>query len=102
MSARCSHIDEVSLNRRFVKCVSNITKNTYGLDTKLATLEYCKTTKSLPTKPIDELDVTFAYISGFILLMNVIGTIYDLIRNPDHKREYEYYANGSCTAKISN
>ncbi|XP_013147279.1 PREDICTED: nose resistant to fluoxetine protein 6-like [Papilio polytes] len=85
VSARCSHIDEVSLNRRFVKCVSNITKNTYGLDTKLATLEYCKTTKSPSTKPIDELDVTFAYISGFILLMNVIGTIYDLIRNPDHK-----------------
>ncbi|KPJ13420.1 Nose resistant to fluoxetine protein 6 [Papilio machaon] len=85
VSARCSHIDEVSLNRRFVKCVSDITKNTYGLDTKLATLDYCKTTKRPPTKPIDELDIAFAYVSGFILLMNVIGTIYDLTRNPDHK-----------------
>ncbi|CAK1590077.1 unnamed protein product [Parnassius mnemosyne] len=85
VSSRCSDIDEVSLNRKFVKCVKNITQTHYGFDAKLSTLDYCKTSKTPPSRPIDGLDIAFIYFCGVILLMNVIGTIYDFTRNPDHK-----------------
>ncbi|CAK1590085.1 unnamed protein product [Parnassius mnemosyne] len=85
VSSRCSDVDEVSLNRKFVKCVKNITQKHYGFDAKLSSLNYCKTSKTPPSRPIDSLDVAFIYFCGIILLMNVIGTIYDFARNPDHK-----------------
>ncbi|CAG5047468.1 unnamed protein product [Parnassius apollo] len=85
VSARCSDIDEVSLNKKFVKCVKNITQTHYGFDAKLSSLDYCKTSKTPPSRPIDGLDIAFICFCGIILLMNVIGTIYDFARNPDHK-----------------
>ncbi|CAG5047445.1 unnamed protein product [Parnassius apollo] len=85
VSSRCSDVEEVSLRRKFVKCVKNITQTHHGFDAKLSSLDYCKTSKTPPSRPIDGLDVAFIYFSGLILLMNVIGTIYDFARNPDHK-----------------
>ncbi|CAG5047464.1 unnamed protein product [Parnassius apollo] len=88
VSSRCSDVDEVSLKRKFVKCVKNITQTHYGFDAKLSSLDYCKTSKTPPSRPIDGLDVAFIYFCGLILLMNVIGTIYDFARNPNHKLLY--------------
>ncbi|CAG5047435.1 unnamed protein product [Parnassius apollo] len=85
ISSRCSDVDEVSLNRKFVKCVKNHTQKYYGFDAKLSSLDYCKTNKTPPSRPIDGLDIAFIYFCGIILLMNVIGTIYDFTRNLDHK-----------------
>ncbi|XP_068623888.1 nose resistant to fluoxetine protein 6-like [Battus philenor] len=85
VSSRCNHIEEPFLSRRFTKCVNNLTKNDYELEAKIATLEYCRTAKTPPAKPIDELDISFAYLCGFIIIMNVLGTLYYLLRNPDNK-----------------
>ncbi|CAH2052527.1 unnamed protein product, partial [Iphiclides podalirius] len=84
VNSRCHHIEEPSISRTFVKCVRNLTKGLYGLDAKLSSLDYCKTSRT-PPPAIDGLDVAFAYACAAILLMNVIGTAYDFFRNVDRK-----------------
>ncbi|XP_045771028.1 nose resistant to fluoxetine protein 6-like isoform X2 [Maniola jurtina] len=84
VTTTCAHIDGDSPPHIFEECVHNLTKTNYGLDTELIELEYCKTEET-PPKPIDVPDMIFAVIVGLIVMGNVVGTAYDLLRNPDNK-----------------
>lgn len=85
LSQRCSHLTDLSLKPRFEKCVNEATISQYGLETNLTRLEYCKLGSRPRTRPVDRLDMAFAYCVGVILLCNIVGTAYDVLRNPENK-----------------
>ncbi|XP_072934084.1 O-acyltransferase like protein-like [Epargyreus clarus] len=84
VTTTCAHIDHALLPRRFEACVDNITRS-HGLEAHLYHLDYCETAQSPPRMPIDEVDLGFLGLVMVILAANVIGTVYDLLRNPDNK-----------------
>lgn len=68
-------------------CVDQYTRNKYGLRATLAKLEYCRRS-NVPEKPVDKVEMMFAAIVAVIIFVNIIGTTYDLKRNPDKKHKY--------------
>lgn len=87
ITSRCSHIGASSSKDKFVKCVDHYTRSKYGLQATLTKLEYCRGSNA-PEKHVDEPEMIFAAIVGIILFVNIIGTTYDLLRDPDKKYKY--------------
>ncbi|KAJ2937916.1 hypothetical protein O0L34_g14189 [Tuta absoluta] len=84
ITSRCSHIQASSNSKLFEKCVSERTNHQYGLEAKLLKLDFCES-KRTHDKPYDEVEMIFAWIVGGIVLLNLVGTTYDLLRNQDAK-----------------
>ncbi|XP_026313459.1 O-acyltransferase like protein-like isoform X2 [Hyposmocoma kahamanoa] len=87
ITSRCSHIGVSSSKEKFVLCVDQYTRNKYGLRATLAKLEYCRRS-DVPEKRVDKVEMMFAAIVAVIIFVNIIGTTYDLKRNPDKKHKY--------------
>ncbi|KOB74163.1 Uncharacterized protein OBRU01_08986, partial [Operophtera brumata] len=85
ITTHCAHIEAPTLRSRFEQCVGNITSTNYGLQTNLTHLEYCKTAKQGGRRPVDRLDMWFAWICGAIVLINIIGTAYDVFKSSESK-----------------
>lgn len=70
-----------------MQCVDDYTRSKYGLQATLTKLEYCRRSE-VPVKHVDELEIMFAAVVGLILFVNIVGTTYDLKRDPDKKHKY--------------
>ncbi|CAB3245523.1 unnamed protein product [Arctia plantaginis] len=79
----CAHIEGSSPTKRFQRCVKNLARADFGLETNLTEFQYCRTAKT--QRQVDTWDLIFAFIVGVILLMNIVGTAYDVLRNQDKK-----------------
>lgn len=88
LTKRCSHIQATSLSRRYEKCVDNYTRAQYALETNLTSLDYCKTSAKSRTRRLDGLDLIFTCVVAAIIMCNIIGTAYDVLRNHQNKRMY--------------
>ncbi|CAH0713388.1 unnamed protein product, partial [Brenthis ino] len=80
----CADISSGTPSEVFENCVQNRTETNYGLEAKLLQLEYC-TTEPSPPMTIDTYDIVFVCVTAVILLANILGTAYDLLRNKDNK-----------------
>ncbi|XP_049698840.2 O-acyltransferase like protein [Helicoverpa armigera] len=88
LSTSCKHVPRTTPRETFSRCVNNLTIAQYGLSTNLTTLNYCSRPGS-EGKPVDTWDMAFLYITGLILLMNVVGTAYHVFRVKDKEGETE-------------
>ncbi|KAM3957893.1 nose resistant to fluoxetine protein 6-like [Aphomia sociella] len=84
ISARCPHT-RGTMSARFQDCVKENLMEQYGFSAKLTKLNYCKTGDKDINPPIDTLDLAVAGVVLLILILNFIGTVYDLRRDPKNK-----------------
>ncbi|XP_053616971.1 nose resistant to fluoxetine protein 6-like [Plodia interpunctella] len=73
--------DEQDPATKFVRCVDQNLLDNYRLRAHLLRLNYCKT-KETGTRPKDFSDWLLAVIVVLILVLNVVGTLYDYKKDP--------------------
>ncbi|XP_075984171.1 uncharacterized protein LOC142981915 [Anticarsia gemmatalis] len=81
VSSTCSSVNGSSLPARFQRCVADLTEHRHGLGARLAELSYCRSARR--ERPVDTWDVAFASVVALLVLINVIGTLYDVLRNKE-------------------
>lgn len=81
LPSSCAHVRDPSPRAHFSACVNHMTRDQYGLDTNLTELQYCRIAGN--TRPVDQWDLTFLYVTGLLLLANIVGTTYHLMASKD-------------------
>lgn len=81
LPSSCAHVRDPSPRASFSACVNNMTRDQYGLETNLTELQYCRVAGD--TQPVDQWDLTFLYVTGLLLLANIVGTTYHLMASKD-------------------
>ncbi|XP_059045950.1 O-acyltransferase like protein-like [Achroia grisella] len=89
ISRRCPQTaSEKNTSYRFELCVQKWA-DTHSLHSQLYHLQYCHTHEDISeanTLQPDTLQLVFAAVVGLILLMNVVGTVYDLMVKDESKK----------------
>ncbi|XP_050668260.1 nose resistant to fluoxetine protein 6-like [Leptidea sinapis] len=70
-------------------CINQTIWPKYGLETKISKLSYCK--RSGDTRHVDWVDIMFAVFCVLVLLINVVGTTYDIVTSTRDSKQGNKY-----------
>ncbi|XP_028029203.1 nose resistant to fluoxetine protein 6-like isoform X1 [Bombyx mandarina] len=79
LSTSCAHVNRTALGieRALTQCLNQTVSKAYGLQVKLAKLHYC--VREGESSPFDASDHVVAVLYLLVMLLNAVGSCYDLI-----------------------
>ncbi|VVC88284.1 unnamed protein product [Leptidea sinapis] len=83
----CPWAEHGEASARFTACVQNRTSEQHGLEARILRLEYCRSADSPRdySPAPDAVDIAFAVLAATLLAVNLLGTLYDLLRDKTNK-----------------